>query len=266
MKCGCTTTCCPLLCPGTRKIRRGPTFIPTPRRSMRARPGTYLAFPTPYYHYDFSERAYLNQPALDNGGKSNDGIIETQLAVSRDGKNWKRYRAPYLPLTSADGLDLKIVMALCGLIYHKQTIDQYFAGYTFTHGDTQARRQKQGRELGGIWRAEQRRDGFTSLDFAYGAAKPSPSRSRSRATGCGSISIPRPRARRASPSLMRKAGNCRRSRWPTAESSMATTWIWLQVGMLPRTVSCKTSAYWRAPSPAQILDAWCETVRLSIYR
>ena len=128
-------------------------------------PGTYLAFPTPYYHYNYPDRRYLNRPALDNGGKQNDGVIETQLAVSRDGATWKRYRTPYLPLMTADGLDLKIVMALCGLIYREKTIDQYFGGYTFTHGDTQARYQKEGRELGGIWRVEQRLDGFVSLDF-----------------------------------------------------------------------------------------------------
>jgi hypothetical protein len=44
-------------------------------------------------------------------------------------------------------------------------VDQYFSGYAFTHGDTQARRRLKGRELGGLFRAEQRRDGFVSVDF-----------------------------------------------------------------------------------------------------
>jgi hypothetical protein len=92
-------------------------------------------------------------------------------------------------------LDLKIVMVFPGLIYHEPSeqetrdekpgtdnstrktqsptpvtypgIDQYFGGYTFTHGDRQARRRLKGRELGGVFRLEQRIDGFVSADFSY---------------------------------------------------------------------------------------------------
>ncbi len=42
---------------------------------------TYVGFPTPYYHYNPKERAYLNEPTLAKGGKTNDGTIETQLAT-----------------------------------------------------------------------------------------------------------------------------------------------------------------------------------------
>ena len=52
----------------------------------------YLAFPTPYYHYNHPGRQYLNLPTLAIGAKTNDGTIETQLATSRDGKKWTRYR------------------------------------------------------------------------------------------------------------------------------------------------------------------------------
>jgi len=128
----------------------------------------YVAFPTPYYHYNPSGRAYLNQPALRAGGKTNDGVIDTQLAVSRDGKVWTRYRPPYVPLYQHEDLPLKINMVFPGMVYHKTHIEQYFGGYTFTHGDTQARRRLKGRALGGIFRLEQRIDGFVSADFAYG--------------------------------------------------------------------------------------------------
>ncbi|MBI3921584.1 MAG: hypothetical protein HY318_09225 [Armatimonadetes bacterium] len=127
----------------------------------------YLAFPTPYYHYSESLRAYLNEPALQQGGNTNDGVIDTQLAVSRDGKTWKRYRAPYVPLYKHEDLDLKIAMVFPGMVYHDAHIDQYFGGYAFTHGDRQARRRLEGRALGGIFRLEQRIDGFVSADFAY---------------------------------------------------------------------------------------------------
>jgi hypothetical protein len=48
---------------------------------------TYLAFPTVYYHYR-EERAYLSPRA------GNVGVGEVQLAVSRDGLQWTRYRRP----------------------------------------------------------------------------------------------------------------------------------------------------------------------------
>jgi len=130
-------------------------------------PNVYLAFPTPYYHYDHAERTYLNEPTLRRGGKTNDGTIDTQLAVSRDGRKWIRYRTPYVPLYRHEELDLLVVMVFPGLLYRETHIDQYFAGYAFTHGDTQARVRLQGRQLGGIFRLEQRIDGFVSADFAY---------------------------------------------------------------------------------------------------
>lgn len=130
--------------------------------------GAYVGFPTPYYHYNEpADRAYLNAPALAIGGKTNDGAIETQLATSRDGRTWTRYRTPYIPLGFYDGLDVKIAMMIPGILYEKDRLYQYFMGYTFTHGDTQIRHGNGGRALGGVFRVEQRLDGFVSLDFAY---------------------------------------------------------------------------------------------------
>ena len=127
----------------------------------------YLAFPTPYYHYNPSFRAYLNQPTLRSGGKTNDGTIDTQLAVSRDGVRWIRHRTPYVPLYHHEELPLQVCMVFPGMVYRDTHIDQYFGGYAFTHGDTQARRRLKGRQLGGIFRLEQRIDGFVSADFDY---------------------------------------------------------------------------------------------------
>lgn len=133
----------------------------------RAR-NAYLGFPTPYYHYNEpSDRAYLNAPTLAKGGKTNDGTIETQLATSRDGKTWIRYRMPYIPVGGYDGLDIKVAMMIPGLLVDQDRVYQYFMGYAFTHGDTQVRFGNGGRELGGVFRVEQRLDGFVSLDFDY---------------------------------------------------------------------------------------------------
>ncbi len=131
-------------------------------------PRAYVAFPTPYYHYNRpEERRHLLEPTLAKGGKSNDGVIETQLAVSRDGRSWKRHRLPYVPIGNYDGLDVKVAMVLPGIIERDGHLHQFFAGYTFTHGDTRVRYGEGGRGLGGIFRLEQRIDGFTSLDGDY---------------------------------------------------------------------------------------------------
>jgi hypothetical protein len=130
-------------------------------------PDTYIAFPTPYYHYNPPHRAYLNEPALKIGGKSNDGTIDTQLAVSRDGITWTRYRTPYYPMWRYEDLYLQVVMGFPGLVYKPDRIEQFFAAYNFTHGDTNARFRLEGRKLGGVFRSVQRIDGFVSADFAY---------------------------------------------------------------------------------------------------
>ena len=58
-------------------------------------------------------------------------------------------------------------MMIPGIVDTDTALYQYFAGYAFTHGDTQVRYGKGGRQLGGIFRLEQRIDGFISLDFDY---------------------------------------------------------------------------------------------------
>jgi hypothetical protein len=65
-------------------------------------------------------------------------------------------------------LYLQVVMGFPGLVYKPDRIEQYFAAYNFTHGDTNARSRLEGRELGCVFRSVQRVDGFVSADFAYG--------------------------------------------------------------------------------------------------
>lgn len=158
----------PLMLSGDDRDPPGMDLYTNSAEKYRLAKNVYLAFPTPYYHYSHGGREYLNAPTLAIGGKTNDGTIETQLAVSRDGKKWIRYRTPYVPLYKHEELDLKVNMVFPGLLYHDTRIIHYFGGYAFTHGDTQARRRLKGRELGGIFRLLQRIDGFVSADFAYG--------------------------------------------------------------------------------------------------
>lgn len=131
-------------------------------------PDTYYAFPTPYYHYNEpANRAYLNTPTLEAGGKTNDGVIEIQLATSRDGRLWTRYRTPYVPLHRYEDMDLRVILAYPGILYFDDHLVHYYCAYNFTHGDTQVRYKNLGRKLGGVFRVQQRIDGFTSLDFDY---------------------------------------------------------------------------------------------------
>jgi hypothetical protein len=105
------------------------------------------------------------------GGKTNDGTIDTQLAISRDGITWTRLRTPYVPMHREEGLDLKINMIFPGLLHHDDRIEQFYAGYAFTHGDTSGRERFEGKALGGYFRVSQRIDGFMSADFAYGGGR-----------------------------------------------------------------------------------------------
>ena len=132
----------------------------------RAR-NAYVGFPTPYYHWNEEWRSYLNAPTLAMGGKTNDGTIDTQLATSRDGKAWIRHRTPYIRMGNYGGLEVKVAMMIPGIIHEGDRLYQYFMGYTFTHGDLKVRHGDGGRELGGVFRVEQRVDGFISLDFGY---------------------------------------------------------------------------------------------------
>jgi hypothetical protein len=134
-------------------------------------PDVYFGFPTPYYHYNHPNRKYLNEPALKLKGKANDGSLDTQLAVSRDGVTWTRLRSTYVPMHREEGLDIKVNMVFPGLLYHDDRIDQFYAGYTFTHGDTDARFRLEGKQLGGYFRVSQRIDGFMSADFPYGGGR-----------------------------------------------------------------------------------------------
>ena len=130
-------------------------------------PHVYLAFPAAYQTFkgpDWQDRAL-------NG---NDGTFDVQFAASRDGVNWHRRRTPYIPAGFYDGLDLRLVSMGQGLIRRGRELHQYFVGWPHTHGrpvvwdrDLKDRAAWLKKDLGGIYRATQRVDGFVSLDAGY---------------------------------------------------------------------------------------------------
>lgn len=131
-------------------------------------PGTYLAFPSIYYHYteDTEPRAV----------STNDGEFEVQLATSRDGLHWGRYRVPYLARGTYEGLKLIMLCMAQGMIRRGDEVYQYFVGLPRSHGwaaflngewgaflkDPARHKAWQEADQGGIYLAVQRLDGFVA--------------------------------------------------------------------------------------------------------
>lgn len=131
---------------------------------------TYLAFPAAYQTFkgpDWKDRAL-------NG---NDGAFDIQFAASRDGINWTRWRQPYVAAGHYDGVDLRLVSMGQGMICRGRNLYQYFVGWPHTHGrpvvwdrDLNDRAEWLKKDLGGIYCATQRVDGFVSMDAGFPGA------------------------------------------------------------------------------------------------
>ncbi len=120
-------------------------------------PDTYVAFPTVFFHYQGPEaRAAL-------GPLRGDGPTECQLAVSRDGLNWKRLRRPaYIGIGQHDGQDLKMIYTTYNLVRRGQELWQYFLGKADYHGS-----KAKSDARWDLYRVQQRLDGFVSADTPY---------------------------------------------------------------------------------------------------
>lgn len=125
-------------------------------------PDTYLAFPSIYFQYaaDGPKTRQAWRPKERGRGS---GVIEAQLAVSRDGLNWKRFPRPvYVGLGQHNGLDLHMIYMAQGMVRRGDEIWQYYLGdanYHSTWSPDESKRR--------IYRAVQRLDGFVSADTPY---------------------------------------------------------------------------------------------------
>jgi hypothetical protein len=125
-------------------------------------PDVYLAFPTIYFHYEKTSpetRETLSDEKYNLGG----GPLETQLSVSRDAVNWKRYPRPtYAGIGNYGGRDVHTTYMAVGMVKRGNEIWQYFFGETQYHSshfdDPEGR---------GVYRVKQRLDGFVSIDSPY---------------------------------------------------------------------------------------------------
>ena len=111
----------------------------------------YFMFPSPYRHFP-------NPPI---GRFGNDGLVDIQMALSRDGANWSRLsRDPYVSLGTEDEADSRQMYMAVGMVRRGKRIFQYYGGCRTSHGEVPSR-------PGPINRLEQRLDGFVSADAAF---------------------------------------------------------------------------------------------------
>jgi hypothetical protein len=127
-------------------------------------PDTYLAFPVMYFDYEEPRQPATRRVLYEDKSRGlGSGLVETQVAVSRNGVNWTRYPAPaYLPIGNYEGRDLRQIYIAEGMVKRGDEIWQYFFGNEEYHSP--AKRLKDGT---GVYRAVQRLDGFVSADAPY---------------------------------------------------------------------------------------------------
>ncbi len=133
----------------------------------------YVAFPSLYRHYD-----NYDPHGRDHRGKyDNDGILEIQLAVSRDGINFTRFQEPYVGLGRIGEVDGGTLYMGLGMIRRGDDLYQYYSALPTSHGvyaeadelhwtvyDEQSAEVLKGLPREAIMRAVQRLDGFVSVD------------------------------------------------------------------------------------------------------
>ncbi len=113
----------------------------------------YLMFPAAYYH----------TPEPPKGRFSNDGPVDIQMAVSRDGVTYSRVeRKPYVELGMKGQPDSGSVYMLVGMIRTGDEISQYYSAFPFTHGAYRGLGEEF--RIGAIMRVSQRLDGFVCAD------------------------------------------------------------------------------------------------------
>lgn len=127
-------------------------------------PDTYLAFPVMYFDYEEPLQPATRRVLYEDKSRGlGSGLVETQVAVSRDGVQWTRYPAPaYLQVGEYDGRNLHQIYIAEGMVRRGDEIWQYFFGNEEYHSP--AKRLKDG---SGVYRAVQRLDGFVSADAPY---------------------------------------------------------------------------------------------------
>jgi hypothetical protein len=127
-------------------------------------PDTYLAFPCMYFDYEEPAQPATRRVLHEDRSRGlGSGVVEVQVAVSRDGIDWKRMPSPaYLPIGPQQGRRLHQLYIAEGMVRRGDEIWQYFYGQEEYHSP--AVRNRAGN---GVYRAVQRLDGFVAADSPY---------------------------------------------------------------------------------------------------
>ncbi|MGH8018350.1 MAG: LamG domain-containing protein, partial [Opitutaceae bacterium] len=126
-------------------------------------PDAYIAFPAMYFDYEEPDQPATRRTLFDPARKTGSGLIEAQVAVSRDGVNWRRLPRPaYVGPGEYQGRDLHQIYMAEGMIRRGDEIWQYFYGQEDYHSP-----HVRNPEGNGVYRVVQRLDGFVSLDAPY---------------------------------------------------------------------------------------------------
>ena len=125
-------------------------------------PDTYLAFPVGYFHYYGDGPEARTVLGLEERGLGS-GPLESQVAVSRNGLDWKRHPEPaYVGIGRHEGRDVVTAYIAQGMVRRGEELWQYYFGETHYHSPHTE--DPDGR---GVYRLVQRLDGFISLDSPY---------------------------------------------------------------------------------------------------
>ena len=123
----------------------------------------YLMFPVNFRHFSPQRNPYVKPRP---GGQWEDfGMLETQLAISRDGVNWSRPdREPYVATGLPDEWDRWYAVMGPGIVRQGSYLYQYYYSSGRLHDSAILRPEYEttAKQLGGVGVVRQRLDGFIS--------------------------------------------------------------------------------------------------------
>ena len=125
----------------------------------------YIMIPTHFRHFSRERNPFIKPPVKDRW--EDFGMLEVQLAVSRDGVKWSRpERTAYIPNGLVDEWDRWYSVAAPGMVRRGNYIYQYYYSSGRLHDSACLRPEYEqtAKQLGGIGVVKQRLDGFVSAD------------------------------------------------------------------------------------------------------
>lgn len=107
----------------------------------------------------------MHFPEPPEGEWGNDGLLDIQMAVSRDGVSFQRVeRGPYVPLGLPGEPDCLSNYMAVGMVRFGDYLYQYYGGYDVTHGLPESHQRM---PVGSLCALRQRVDGFVSADAPW---------------------------------------------------------------------------------------------------